>query len=65
MKKGDVVSLTCDNCLPGTEMVVRENSHSGELFLGCPNYPECKYTEPIPESVRMREAGQPELFDYE
>lgn len=35
----------CDNC--GSIMVVRENNDSGNKFLGCTSYPDCKNTKPL------------------
>jgi hypothetical protein len=42
-------------------MVTRTNRALGTEFLGCDQYPLCTETMPIPESVRMRAAGAPEL----
>jgi len=35
----------CDEC--GSVMVVRKNNKSGEEFLGCEGYPDCKNTESL------------------
>lgn len=37
----------CDEC--ENFMIIRENSNTGEEFLGCSSYPKCKNTEPLPE----------------
>lgn len=42
-------------------MVRRHNGKTGEEFYGCSRYPDCKETMPVPESIRLREAGAPEL----
>ena len=34
-------------------MIYRKNNRSGEVFLGCDKYPECRTTRPIPESLLM------------
>lgn len=55
---------TCaDNGRGSVMLIVRVNRKTGTEFLGCPEWPECTYTQPIPESVLMRLAGQPTLFD--
>ena len=37
---------TCPSCKEGS-LIVRTNRSSGQEFLGCSNYPNCKYTEKI------------------
>ena len=46
-------------------LVERTNRQNGSTFLGCSRYPECKHTEPIPESVKLRRQGQRGMFDEE
>ena len=55
------VSKCCPECGTGSKLVVRTNSKDGSQFLGCPNYPECKHTEPIPQDIRMIQAGAQRL----
>jgi|PlaIllAssembly_1097288.scaffolds.fasta_scaffold143921_4 hypothetical protein len=43
--------LHCYRC--GGRMIYRKNNRSGEVFLGCDKYPECRTTRPIPESLLM------------
>jgi ssDNA-binding Zn-finger/Zn-ribbon topoisomerase 1 len=61
------LSIPCPACAESgrghTLLVVRVNRKTGTEFLACPEWPECTYTQPIPESVLMRLAGQPTLFD--
>lgn len=38
--------LLCPRC--GEEMVERTNNRSGDRFLGCRRYPQCKGTRPLP-----------------
>lgn len=52
--------IICPEC-GSPVLVVRTNSKNGGQFLGCPRWPECKHSEPIPESWKMRAQGQPEL----
>jgi ssDNA-binding Zn-finger/Zn-ribbon topoisomerase 1 len=53
----------CPEC--GATLVERVNRATNEPFLGCSRWPECKHTEPLPESVKLRRAGQQELFGEE
>ena len=57
------VTKTCPNCGIAHLLVIRTNRTTQEQFLGCPNWPECRYTEPLPEDVRLRAAGQIGLFE--
>ena len=52
--------LACEAC--GAVMIVKENRTTGHQFLGCNNWPDCDRTRSIPESMKMRASGQPELF---
>ena len=52
---------TCPNCGPAVRLVIREQRDTGHLFLGCSRWPDCDFTEPLPESLKMRAMGQPEL----
>lgn len=53
---------TCRNAGLGiVVLVVRENHDTHKHFLGCPRWPACKYTEPMPEEVRMEERGAARL----
>lgn len=57
------ITKACPDC--GRELKIRTNRENGSEFIGCTGWPECKHTEPIPESLRMRLAGAPTLFDDE
>lgn len=64
---GTEVTITCPECeqkMPPrmVKLIIRTNSFTEEQFLGCPNYPNCRHTQPLPESIRMRLMGQKELF---
>lgn len=50
------VSKTCPRCAPD-RMVVRRNGETGDEFLGCVNWPECKHTEPLPLDMQLRRQG--------
>jgi hypothetical protein len=39
--------IICDRC--GSHMVIRENAKTGEEFLGCSSYPDCKNTKQLPD----------------
>ena len=54
------IEKRCPEC--GRELAVRTNNHTGEQFLGCVGYPNhCRYTEQMPESVKLRMSGAPTL----
>jgi ssDNA-binding Zn-finger/Zn-ribbon topoisomerase 1 len=55
-------SFICPECNDGTHLRIKTNNANGGQFLGCPNWPECVYTRPIPESWVMRAQGQEELL---
>lgn len=52
---------TCPACRPTVRLVVRTNGETGEQFLGCAKYPECKYTEPLTEDIKMQLMGASRL----
>lgn len=54
--------IACPKCGPATKLVVRTNHRNRSQFLGCPNWPDCNYSRPIPEEWIMRRQGQPELL---
>lgn len=51
----------CKRC--GATLVIRVNHETGEEFFGCPRWPECKHTEPLPEAIKLRRAGVRDMFD--
>lgn len=53
----------CPKC--GWDMLVRVNRETGTEFLGCGRWPECQYTEPMPESYKLRRMGAVELPGFE
>lgn len=53
----------CPKC--GQPLIIRRNHESGEEFLGCSTWPECRHTEPLPESIRLRRQGQQDMFGDE
>ena len=59
------VTKACPDC--GQPLVKRQNGQTGHEFLGCSQYPRCRHTEELPETLRMRLLGAPELpiFDDE
>jgi ssDNA-binding Zn-finger/Zn-ribbon topoisomerase 1 len=40
----DITIWDCPQCGVG-KLVRRENRNTGEKFLGCSKYPECRYTQ--------------------
>lgn len=62
LQNGAEVARTCPKCGVAHRLVVRTNGKDGSQFLGCPNYPRCRHTEPIPEDIRMRAMGQRRLL---
>ncbi len=52
---------TCPTC--GQSLQIKRNRTTREEFLGCSAWPQCTYTEPLPEAIRLRRQGQRELFD--
>ena len=49
------ITKTCPEC--GKPLFVRTNRETGQLFLGCSQYPECDHTEPLPEDLVLRAQG--------
>jgi ssDNA-binding Zn-finger/Zn-ribbon topoisomerase 1 len=56
---------TCPRC--GWKLVIRRNRETGEEFLSCLGWRvnQCTYTEPLPEAIKLRRAGQRSMFDEE
>ncbi len=61
-KDGLKSTISCSNCGPTVVLIVRTNKQNRSQFLACPNWPDCKHTQEIPESWRMRASGQQQLF---
>lgn len=63
------IQKNCPECLeqglPDIPMRELQNTRTGGRFLGCTRFPDCKHTEPIPESVRMRRSGAPTLPGFD
>ncbi len=65
LQDGTETAKACPRCGAAHRLVIRTNtkaSANGSQFLGCPNYPTCRYTEPLPEDIRMELLGQRRLF---
>ncbi len=58
-----VVRCPLPSC--GGVMVLRMNRATGAEFMGCDQYPICVETMDIPEGVKLRAAGAPELPLFE
>lgn len=65
LKDRSEVNRYCPDCRDegrgAVKLVVRTNSENGTQFLGCPNFPMCRHSEPIPEDVKMEAAGATRL----
>jgi ssDNA-binding Zn-finger/Zn-ribbon topoisomerase 1 len=46
MKDDDITIWDCPQCSTG-KLIKRKNSKTHDFFLGCTNYPKCKYTQPL------------------
>ena len=49
------IAKSCPNC--GKRLTIRNNPASQEDFLGCTEYPECAYTEPLPIDIQLKRKG--------
>jgi ssDNA-binding Zn-finger/Zn-ribbon topoisomerase 1 len=54
-KVGQKTKQACPEC--GAVMVIRQNKTDKSFFLGCHNYPDCKHTTEIPESMKLELLG--------
>lgn len=52
--------IECPECQ--AKLLIKTNNLTGHQFLGCPNYPDCRHTQRIPQEWKLRAQGQPELF---
>jgi ssDNA-binding Zn-finger/Zn-ribbon topoisomerase 1 len=59
---GTETAKACPRCGAAHRLIIRTNTRDSSQFLGCPNYPTCRYTEPLPEDIRMELLGQRRLF---
>ncbi len=54
----------CPKC--GKPLEIRKNRETGHEFLGCtmwrPDSEGCKYTEPLPEAIKLRRQGYQDMF---
>ena len=56
------IAKSCPNC--GKRLTIRTNEKTGEDFLGCTEYPECIYTEPLPIDIQMKREGAVQFPDF-
>lgn len=59
--KGTVTAKTCGREGCNGRLIIRQNRKRKNHFLGCENWPECAYTEPLPEDVKMEAMGAQRL----
>lgn len=59
------IDIHCPACLESGHgpqvLVVRTNRQNRSEFLGCPRFPACIYSEPLPAWVEMERAGATRL----
>lgn len=56
LESGMVIKKECPKC--GSELIVRKNNASGDFFLGCSDFPKCRYTA----EINTPSEGQKELI---
>ncbi len=58
-------TIQCPKCLDAGRgqqiMVVRTNEKNGSEFLGCPQYPKCRHSQPLPIWFEMERMGAERL----
>ena len=54
---GTSVNVFCPKCVPSVKLIVRTNRANGSQFLGCPNWPQCRHAQSLPEDLIMRLHG--------
>ena len=59
---GKLLPFSCPWCKIGKK-VIRQNRETREFFTSCTRWPECKFSENLPEDMRLRALGQKGLFD--
>jgi len=59
---GQEIERHCPKCGPAAKLVIRTNRTNGSQFCGCPNWPDCTYTEEVPPALLAEAGGQPKLF---
>ena len=47
------IQTACPNCGPAHLLIIRHNRTTGKPFLGCPTWPQCHYTDPLPTALTM------------
>jgi ssDNA-binding Zn-finger/Zn-ribbon topoisomerase 1 len=62
------ITRACKRC--GALMQIKVNRTTREQFFGCTahrpdDWDSCQYTEPLPESIRLKRQGQKGMFDDE
>lgn len=55
------VEILCPKCDAPPKLIIRTNRANDSKFLGCPNFPECRHTQPIPQDMLMEAAGAQRL----
>jgi len=53
------VQRYCPKC--GKIMWLKKQKETGQLFVGCSQWPDCTYTEPLPEDQYLKAIRAPKL----
>lgn len=61
MKPDEHILKPCPRC--GSKLTERVNRETERPFWGCSRWPDCTFTMSLPESVKLRRAGQIGMFD--
>ena len=51
----ELIGENCPDC--GAPLVKKKGKKNGKVFIGCSNFPKCKYTRPLPEDL-PKETGR-------
>lgn len=59
--KGTETARKCPKNGCNGMLIIRQNRRTKHHFLGCENWPDCDFTEPLPEDVKMLAMGAQKL----
>ena len=59
--RGTVTAKKCPEAGCNGQLVIRQNRKRKTHFLGCERWPECLYTAPLPEDIKMVALGARKL----
>lgn len=61
MSAPEHITKPCKRC--GALLEIKRNWAANEEFLGCARWPDCSYTEKLPETIKLRRQGVKDMFD--